>query len=1148
MFIGKPFQFRKIISLLVSAVAFLTLFVSGSVAQVAAQTSPIDSCILTPEMLSGQGFSLSGQGFSLSGQGFTLSGQGFSLSGQGFSLSGQGFSLSGQAAVVAEIQANPVTPGKWLLDRLPFFNGADRFNTIPTAILVVDDFAGYAFPTPVGRATDFLSIALPKSHGGEVMAAVLDSINAVNNTLEPDLNIWIVPVDISAAGVNYETDNLVPVLESTTASLRASKGVTHFVYNFSFGLIACADPGNPAAGIPAFDFHQLVTQVKQANQTQSVPKAVTPIVECITISGDHYGDDDRKSYAYFGYQNDNNGSVNIPVSNANNFSERTSQDQGQPRLFETGRQRYAFKVDFNGNNLTWKLVGPDGVTRTATANRNTPRCGTSLTRAIQAVTPVLECVATNPAGGYIARFGYNNPNPANTVAIITRTGGSNKFTSSPADRGQTTTFLPGLHKDVFRVPFSSGNLVWSLNGISATATPTSPACPTDSGIGIADQMVKNGLSSSQIAARMQSLTQVVTNDPNLQPLRSYMQQKLALSANRTQPEQHIPVASSGNYRPWLGTNPLSPAAWSEFIATGATLDNTDNMWSFSQYGNILAPGAGYPLFYVLGANTYGAGTSFAAPIFSSLAAVCATQPFGVSFDGVNPPLTVLNKSGNLPINATTLAPFACSINHAPTASAQAVTTDEDTSVAFTLTASDVDAGDSLIYTLTAPLKGVLSGVAPALTYTPNANLNGSDSFSYQVCDSKGACATAVVSITVNPVNDAPTTSNQSVATDEDMPTAITLVALDVDDAVLTYILSNPAQGVLSGTAPALLYTPNADFNGGDGFGYQVCDAQNACASGAVSITVNAVNDPPVAADQPVVTNEDTPVSFVLNAYDVDSPALIYTLVPPTSGVLSGEAPNLTYTPLPNFFGSDSFKYRVCDADMGCAVATVNITVNAVNDLPLANSLSVTTNQNTPVAITLVAVDVEDATLTYTVGAPISGVLSGTAPNLVYTPNANFYGADSFGYQVCDTAGACANAVVSITVNLVNAAPVCTNAAPLVVEDGSDEHRTITVTIQGVVDPNGDAVSIIITSVYQDEEVDGTGDGNTSPDATGIGTSTVTLRNERDGSEDGRVYHLNFTASDVWGASCSGAVTVSVDHDHNHEAEDDGEEHDSSSGS
>ena len=74
MFIGKPFQFRKIISLLVSAVAFLTLFVSGSVAQVAAQTSPIDSCILTPEMLSGQGFSLSGQGFSLSGQGFTLSG------------------------------------------------------------------------------------------------------------------------------------------------------------------------------------------------------------------------------------------------------------------------------------------------------------------------------------------------------------------------------------------------------------------------------------------------------------------------------------------------------------------------------------------------------------------------------------------------------------------------------------------------------------------------------------------------------------------------------------------------------------------------------------------------------------------------------------------------------------------------------------------------------------------------------------------------------------------------------------------------------------------------------------------------------------------------------------------------------------------
>ena len=94
-------------------------------------------------------------------------------------------------------------------------------------------------------------------------------------------------------------------------------------------------------------------------------------------------------------------------------------------------------------------------------------------------------------------------------------------------------------------------------------------------------------------------------------------------------------------------------------------------------------------------------------------------------------------------------------NSAPTAEPQAVTTDEDTAVVVTLTASDVD-GDSLTYAVTAqPGKGTLSGSPPALTYTPNENYNGSDSFSYKANDGQADSNTAAVSLNINPVNDAP---------------------------------------------------------------------------------------------------------------------------------------------------------------------------------------------------------------------------------------------------------------------------------------------------------------------------------------------------------------------------------------------------------
>ena len=89
------------------------------------------------------------------------------------------------------------------------------------------------------------------------------------------------------------------------------------------------------------------------------------------------------------------------------------------------------------------------------------------------------------------------------------------------------------------------------------------------------------------------------------------------------------------------------------------------------------------------------------------------------------------------------------------------------------------------------------------------------------------------------------------------------------------------------------------------------------------------------------------------------------------------------------------------------------------------------------------------------------------------------------------------------------------------------HSLATVDVLGVTDPDGDGVTITVDSIFQDEPIDGLGDGDTSPDGFGVGTSTAQVRAERAGNGNGRVYHIGFTADDGHGGACSGEVLVSV---------------------
>src|SRR5207249_3579048 len=130
--------------------------------------------------------------------------------------------------------------------------------------------------------------------------------------------------------------------------------------------------------------------------------------------------------------------------------------------------------------------------------------------------------------------------------------------------------------------------------------------------------------------------------------------------------------------------------------------------------------------------------------------------------------------------------------------------------------SDVD-GDALTFNVVSgPAHGSFNGSA----YTPTANYNGSDSFTFKASDGITNSTPATVSITVTAVNDAPVANSQSVSTSEDTPLSITLTGSDVDGDALTFtVVTGPAHGTFDGTT----YTPAANYNGPDSFTFSADD-------------------------------------------------------------------------------------------------------------------------------------------------------------------------------------------------------------------------------------------------------------------------------------------------------------------------------------
>ena len=379
------------------------------------------------------------------------------------------------------------------------------------------------------------------------------------------------------------------------------------------------------------------------------------------------------------------------------------------------------------------------------------------------------------------------------------------------------------------------------------------------------------------------------------------------------------------------------------------------------------------------------------------------------------------------------------VNDAPIANDDTVTTREDEPVLINVLVNDTDVdGDTLSVSriVDQPANGTVAIDAETgqLRYTPNQDYNGPDSFTYEVTDGE-LTDTATVSIEVTPVNDAPVAVADEAVTNEDVPVLIDVLANDTDvdgDVLRVASVGNAQNGRTSidSETGRILYTPNQDFNGSDSFTYVVTDGQGGSAEATVTVTVNPVNDAPVAVNDSATTEEDTPVliNVLANDTDVDGDTLsVLSVGTPENGTAEIDgAGQVRYTPAQDFNGNDSFTYVVTDDQGGEATATVSVRVTPVNDAPVAVDDVFAILEDTVGRFDVLANDTDvdgDALRVTAVGEAANGTTSIASNQVVYTPNPDFFGEDSFTYTASDPGGLTSEATVRVTVEPVNDAPV-----------------------------------------------------------------------------------------------------------------------------
>jgi Bacterial Ig domain len=273
-------------------------------------------------------------------------------------------------------------------------------------------------------------------------------------------------------------------------------------------------------------------------------------------------------------------------------------------------------------------------------------------------------------------------------------------------------------------------------------------------------------------------------------------------------------------------------------------------------------------------------------------------------------------------------------------------------------------------------------------------------------------------------NHAPVANAQSFTIDEDHDLEETLSASDPDgDYLAFYLVDLPAHGWVSyiSNTGAFSYTPYPDYHGSDSFTYKVNDGTLDSSPATVSVTINSVNDAPVATGALFTIDEDNPLYGTLTATDVDGDSLSFRLTTqPNHGIaLAASGGAFSYFPNKDFFGQDSFGFVANDGHVDSDEAKIVVTVNPINDAPVANPIALALPPGRTMIGQLQGFDVDGDALFYTkISEPIHGTVAVDAKSgrFVYTPAGDVNNVtDSFGYVVSDGRLTSPAATVSIKI-------------------------------------------------------------------------------------------------------------------------------------
>ncbi|WP_410204597.1 tandem-95 repeat protein [Vibrio parahaemolyticus] len=361
---------------------------------------------------------------------------------------------------------------------------------------------------------------------------------------------------------------------------------------------------------------------------------------------------------------------------------------------------------------------------------------------------------------------------------------------------------------------------------------------------------------------------------------------------------------------------------------------------------------------------------------------------------------------------------------------------EDTSTVIKVLGNDTFEGDGKVVSLdtnNGPANGTVS-VNPdgSVTYTPNDNYHGTDSFTY-IVTSGGVSESTTVSVDVTPVNDAPVAKGDTAITDEDTPVTIDVLPNDTDidgDKLSIQSASVPeAQGKVEIVDGKLVFTPAENFNGDAEITYTVTDGV-LTDQATVKVTVNAVNDTPVVesniADQ-TLAEDFTPYTIDLNTAFSDVDNVDGELTFSVSGnsniqvaIVNGIA---TITPTADWNGSETLTFTATDPSGESISQTVNFTVAPVADI-VADKATVV--EDTPTIIKVLGNDTFEGdgkvVSLDTNNGPANGTVSVNPDGSVtYTPNDNYVGKDTFTYVVT-SGGVSESTTVTVNVTPVNDKP------------------------------------------------------------------------------------------------------------------------------